>query len=69
MLKYAILFLVISLIAGALGFTGLSGVARKISMVLFAIFFLLAAIVFGLVYLVGEAIVNSSLQSAVTLLS
>ena len=58
MLKYAILFLIISLVAGALGFTGLSGIARKISMVLFAIFFVLAALFFGFVYLVGEAIVN-----------
>ena len=33
-------------------------------MAIFAIFFLLAAIVFGLVYLVGEAIVNSALPLA-----
>ncbi len=64
MLKFAILFLVISLIAGALGFTNASVIARRISMAIFAIFFLLAAIVFGLVYLVGEAIVNSALPLA-----
>jgi uncharacterized membrane protein YtjA (UPF0391 family) len=64
MLKYAILFLIISLIAGALGFTNASVIARRISMAIFAIFFLLAAIVFGLVYLVGEAIVNSALPLA-----
>ncbi|PWB60413.1 MAG: DUF1328 domain-containing protein [Bradyrhizobiaceae bacterium] len=69
MLKYAILFLVISLIAGALGFANISQVARRISMALFAIFFLLAAIVFGLVYLVGEAIVNSALPAALTAFS
>jgi uncharacterized membrane protein YtjA (UPF0391 family) len=65
MLKYAILFLIISLVAGALGFTSVSVVARRISMAIFAIFFLLAAIVFGLVYLVGEAIVNSALPLAI----
>ena len=64
MLKFAILFLVISLIAGALGFTNASVIARRISMAIFAIFFLLAALVFGLVYLVGEAIVNSALPLA-----
>jgi uncharacterized membrane protein YtjA (UPF0391 family) len=64
MLKYAILFLIISLVAGALGFTNASVIARRISMAIFAIFFLLAAIVFGLVYLVGEAIVNSALPLA-----
>jgi len=61
MLKYAILFLIISLVAGALGFANVSVIARRISMAIFAVFFLLAAIVFGLVYLVGEAIVNSGL--------
>lgn len=69
MLKYAILFLVISLIAGAFGFANISQVARRISMALFAIFFLLAALVFGLVYLVGEALVNSALPAAPTAFS
>jgi uncharacterized membrane protein YtjA (UPF0391 family) len=58
MLKYAILFLIISLVAGAFGFVNASAIARRISMVLFAIFFLLAALFFGMVYLIGDAIVN-----------
>ena len=37
MLKWAIIFLVISLIAGALGFTPVARGARAISMVLFGI--------------------------------
>jgi uncharacterized membrane protein YtjA (UPF0391 family) len=39
MLKWAIIFLLISLAAGALGFTNLSAGAAKISKVLFAVFF------------------------------
>jgi uncharacterized membrane protein YtjA (UPF0391 family) len=57
-LKYAILFLIISLVAGAVGLVNVSVVARRISMVLFALFFLLAAIVLGIVVLIGEAVMN-----------
>jgi uncharacterized membrane protein YtjA (UPF0391 family) len=58
MLKYAIIFLIISLIAGALGLTNVSVVAKRISMALFAVFFLIAAAIFGMVVLVGEALVR-----------
>jgi len=58
MLKYAIIFLIIALIAGALGLTNVSVIAKRISMVLFAVFFLIAAAIFGMVVLVGEAIVR-----------
>ena len=40
MFKYAVVFLIISLIAGALGLTNVSQVAKRVSMVLFALFFL-----------------------------
>jgi uncharacterized membrane protein YtjA (UPF0391 family) len=58
MLKFAIIFLVISLIAGALGLINVSVIARRISMFLFALFFLIAAALFGMVVLIGEAIVR-----------
>ena len=58
MLRLAIIFLVISLIAGALGLVNISTVARRISMGLFALFFLLAAVLFGIVVLIGEAVVR-----------
>lgn len=58
MLKYAVIFLIIALIAGALGLTNASAIAKRISMVLFAVFFLIAAAIFGMVVLVGEAIVR-----------
>jgi uncharacterized membrane protein YtjA (UPF0391 family) len=40
MLKWAIIFLVISLIAGALGLANISDFTRKIAYVLFGLFFL-----------------------------
>ena len=58
MLKFAVVFLIISLIAGALGLINISTVARRISMFLFALFFLLAAVLFGIVVLIGEAVVR-----------
>jgi len=44
MLKYAIIFAVISLIAGALGFGGLAAGAAGIAKVLFGLFLILAAV-------------------------
>ena len=44
MLKWAIIFLVISLIAGALGFSGVARGAATISKVLFGIFLILFVI-------------------------
>lgn len=45
MLKWAIIFLVISLVAGALGFTGISEGAKTIAKVLFVLFLIGFAIV------------------------
>ena len=56
MFRYAVLFLIISLIAGGLGLTNISRLAKKISLVLFALFFLAFLAVVGLAYLVGEAL-------------
>ena len=56
MLKFAVIFLVVSLIAGAVGLTGVSTVAKRISMVLFALFFLGFLALLGFAYLVGEAL-------------
>jgi len=58
MLRFAIIFLIISLIAGALGLVNISTVARRISMFLFALFLFIAAVLFGIVVLVGEAVVR-----------
>ena len=56
MLKWAVIFLVISLIAGALGFTGLAAGAARIAKVLFAVFLALALIVVVFALLLGQAL-------------
>jgi uncharacterized membrane protein YtjA (UPF0391 family) len=40
MLKWALIFLVVSLIAGALGFTGVASGAKTIAKILFGLFLL-----------------------------
>lgn len=45
MLKYAVIFLIISIIAGALGFMNISALARRISLILFGLFLGLAVLV------------------------
>jgi len=40
MLKWALIFLVVSLVAGALGFTGVASGARTIAKILFGLFLL-----------------------------
>lgn len=56
MLKWAILFLILSIVAGAIGFTNVSVIAKRIAIFLFALLFLgfLALLVFA--WIVGEAI-------------
>ena len=56
MFKFAVIFLIISLIAGALGFTNISLIAKRISLALFALFFLAFLAIVGLALLVGEAL-------------
>lgn len=56
MIKYAVIFLVISMIAGAVGMTGVSQLARKISLVLFGLFFLGFLLLIGFAMLVDKAV-------------
>lgn len=56
MLKWAVIFLVISIVAGAVGFTGLSAVAGRIARLLFGIFLALFVIALLLALLAGELI-------------
>jgi uncharacterized membrane protein YtjA (UPF0391 family) len=60
MLKWAILFLIISVIAGALGFTGLSATAARISKILFAVFFVLFLLVVLIAVMAGDFLLSSS---------
>lgn len=55
MFKYALLFFIVALIAGGFGLTNLSTFARRVSMALFAVFFLGFLALLGFAYLLGEA--------------
>ncbi|GAB4070265.1 DUF1328 domain-containing protein [Ancylobacter sonchi] len=55
MFKYAVIFLIISLVAGGIGFTGVSALARRISFILFGLFFLGFLALVGLAMLVDQA--------------
>ena len=61
MFKWAIIFLVISLIAGALGLTNASQFAKRVSMILFALFFLMFLALLLFAWLVLGAIDKSVL--------
>lgn len=56
MLKWALIFLVVSLVAGAFGFTGIAAGARTIAKVLFALFFLGFVVLVLLAWSVGELV-------------
>ncbi len=56
MLKWALIFLVISLIAGALGFTGIAAGAAQISKILFGVFLAIFIVLLILGLMAGEAL-------------
>jgi uncharacterized membrane protein YtjA (UPF0391 family) len=56
MLKWALIFLVISIIAGALGFTGVSAAAGRLSKILFVVALLIFVVLLVLGLMAGEAI-------------
>lgn len=61
MLKYAVIFLIISMLAGAMGFMNISAIARRISFVLFGIFLALAGLVLVFFVLLDKATSESGL--------
>lgn len=48
MLRWAVIFLVIALIAAAFGFTGVAGTAAAIAKLLFGIFLVICLVLFAL---------------------
>lgn len=56
MLKWALIFFVISIIAGALGFTGIASGTAKIAKVLFFVAVAIFLIFLVLAFVAGEAI-------------
>jgi uncharacterized membrane protein YtjA (UPF0391 family) len=69
MLRWAIVCLVISLVAGALGFTGISGFAKRLSIIFFALFFIGFLILLGFAYLVVGAVAHADLLPAMVAIS
>jgi uncharacterized membrane protein YtjA (UPF0391 family) len=59
MFRYAVIFLILSLVAGAVGLTNVSAIAKKISLILFALFFLGFLLLLGFAWLVAGAIAPS----------
>ena len=64
MFKYAVIFFIVSLIAGAFGLTNVSQVAKRVSMVLFAMFFLVFLALMGFTYLASDGIDRPALAPA-----
>ncbi|MGA0596664.1 DUF1328 domain-containing protein [Enterovirga sp. CN4-39] len=56
MLRWALIFFVISLVAGAFGFTGIAAGAGRIARLLFGLFLVLAIVVVVVALLIGQAI-------------
>jgi len=54
MLRWALIFLVVSLVAGALGFTGVASGARTIAKILFGLFLLGFIILILLAWSAGQ---------------
>jgi uncharacterized membrane protein YtjA (UPF0391 family) len=54
MLKWALIFFVISLIAGGLGFSGISAATAGIAKILFFLFLALTAVVIVIALMVGQ---------------
>ena len=55
MFKDAVFFLVLSLVGGVLGLSNVSRLAKRISLVLFALLFLVFLALIGFAYLLSEA--------------
>jgi uncharacterized membrane protein YtjA (UPF0391 family) len=56
MLRWALIFFVISLVAGALGFTGIAAGAGRIARILFGLFLVIAIAVVLVAVLIGQAV-------------
>lgn len=56
MLRWALIFFIISLVAGALGFTGIAAGAGRIARILFGLFLAIAILIVLAALLLGQAI-------------
>ena len=69
MFRWAVICLIISLIAGGLGLTNISVFAKRLSMIFFALFFLGFLALIGFAYLVSSAVVHSDMVPALVAVS
>src|SRR5882762_637570 len=69
MFRWAVICLVISLIAGGLGLTGVSVFAKRLSLIFFALFFLGFLALIGFAYLVSSAVVHSEVVPVLVAIS
>ena len=69
MFRWAIICLVISLVAGGLGLTNISAFAKKLSIIFFALFFIGFLALVGFAYLVSSAVNHSGWVPALVAVS
>ena len=69
MFRWAVICLLVSIIAGGLGLTNISGVAKRLSIIFFALFFLGFLALLGFAYLVAGAVSHSELMPALVAVS
>jgi uncharacterized membrane protein YtjA (UPF0391 family) len=67
--RWAVICLIISLIAGGLGLTNISAFAKRLSMIFFALFFLGFLALLGFAYLLGAAFNHAALVPALVAVS
>jgi uncharacterized membrane protein YtjA (UPF0391 family) len=67
--RWAVICLIISLIAGGLGLTNISTFAKRLSMIFFALFFLGFLALLGFAYLLGYAFNHAELVPALVAVS
>lgn len=69
MFRWAVICLIVSLIAGGLGLTNISAFAKRLSMIFFALFFLGFLALLGFAYLVAGAVSHSEVMPALVSIS
>ena len=69
MFRWAVICLVIALVAGGLGLTNISAFAKKLAMIFFALFLLGFLALLGFAYLVAGAVSSSALLPALVAVS
>jgi uncharacterized membrane protein YtjA (UPF0391 family) len=67
--RWAVICLIISLIAGGFGLTNISVFAKRLSMIFFALFFLGFLALLGFAYLLGAAFNQAELVPALVAVS